>query len=124
MYAATPFITSHPESRVVKEGSKGVSLECLADAYGLGNIQYRWRKYTNAKDQWVKSSSRRLSISSTKLNFKMIKKEYEGTYYCVAMNDDGEVISNNATITVYGMFHFVRHIYSNTVTSALLIRKN
>jgi len=118
MYVATPVITSHPESRVIKEGTENVSLECLADAYGLGNIQYRWRKYQNAKGLWIKPSSKRVSTSLTKLNFKLIEKGDEGTYYCIAMNEDGEVISNNATITVYGMFHFVRY---NSSTSQVLL---
>ena len=34
----------------------------------------------------------------------MITEEDEGIYHCVATNDDGSVVSDNATVTVYGEF--------------------
>ena len=90
---------------MVKEGRSDISLECLAYAYGFDNIQYRWEKYQYAKDRWTRPNNRAIGISSPKLKVKFIRKGDEGTYRCVAMNDDGKVISNNATVTVYGMFH-------------------
>ena len=32
----------------------------------------------------------------------MITEEDEGVYHCIVTNDDGSVVSDNATITVYG----------------------
>ena len=41
-------------------------------------------------------------IPSTKLIFTVIMEEDEGIYHCVVTNHDGSVVSDNATITVYG----------------------
>ena len=39
---------------------------------------------------------------SPKLVFDVIREEDQGLYHCVATNNDGSAISENATITVYG----------------------
>ena len=43
-----------------------------------------------------------MNITSPKLIFSVITEEDEGVYRCVATNDDGSVVSGNATITIYG----------------------
>ena len=43
-----------------------------------------------------------MSITSPNLKFSVITEEDEGVYRCVVTNDDGSVISDNATIHVYG----------------------
>jgi len=32
----------------------------------------------------------------------VITEEDEGVYHCIVTNDDGSIVSDNATITVYG----------------------
>ena len=45
-----------------------------------------------------------VNSTSPKLKFSMISEKDEGIYHCVITNDDGSVTSDNATITVYGMY--------------------
>ena len=43
-----------------------------------------------------------MNVISPELIFNSIKEEDEGVYHCIVSNEDGSVVSNNATITVYG----------------------
>jgi len=43
-----------------------------------------------------------MNITSPKLIFNLISKKDEGVYRCNVSNDDASVVSNNATLTVYG----------------------
>ena len=45
-----------------------------------------------------------MNITSPDLTFSVISEEDEGVYRCVVTNDDGSVMSNNATIHVYGKY--------------------
>ena len=45
-----------------------------------------------------------MNITSPDLKFSVISEEDEGVYRCVVTNDDGSIISDNATIHVYGEF--------------------
>ena len=98
--AASPVINKQPESVVVGEYNE-TFIECLA--YGIGPIYYQWEKYWLSNDSWIISPNG-INITSPKLIFSAVTEENEGIYHCVAFNDDGAVISDNATITVYGMF--------------------
>jgi len=75
-------------------------LECLAT--GIGCIQYKWEKYQSSSNSWIRPSHRVANITSPKLIFSVITEDDEGVYHCTATNHDGSVISDNATITVYG----------------------
>ena len=46
-----------------------------------------------------------ISITNRKLKFSIITEEDEGVYRCIVTNDDGSVISDNATVHVYGKCH-------------------
>ena len=98
---ALPHIVKQPLSVSVKvsNNSKGV-LECLAT--GMGPIQYKWEKYQSSRNSWIRPSNRAVNIASPKLIFKVITEEDEGVYHCITTNHDGCVVSNSATITVYG----------------------
>ena len=72
------------------------------EAKGMGPISYKWEKYQPSYDNWIRPSDRAVNITSTKLIFTVIMEEDEGIYHCVVTNDDGSVVSDNATITVYG----------------------
>jgi len=79
---------------------KLLALKC--EARGMSPFYYKWEKYQPSNDSWIKPSDRAVNITSTKLMFTMIMEEDEGIYHCVVTNDDGSVVSDNATITVYG----------------------
>ena len=97
--AACPTIERHPKSVVVRERSE-TSVECLAHAIGL--INYQWEKYYSFNNSWMIPSSKNINVTSPKLIFTVITEEDEGIYHCVVSNSDGNKISDNATITVYG----------------------
>jgi len=99
---ATPVFTLHPQSLNIKHGSKKVSLNCSAHAYGFDEVQYDWRKYQPKNNKWKRPSGRATGTKSSKLTFVRITKDDEGTYSCIAISNDGQAISNNATIAVYG----------------------
>ena len=100
---ALPNITEQPVSQTIKEGDLNiVALNCLA--IGMGPIYYQWEKYHLSKNSWVIPShrSRAVSTTSPNLKFSVITQEDEGVYRCIATNDDGSVISVNASVKVYG----------------------
>ena len=43
-----------------------------------------------------------MNITSPNLKFSVVTEKDEGVYHCIVTNDDGSVISDNATINVYG----------------------
>ena len=101
MLLATPTITSSPKSTTVRAGSKNTNpLWCTAT--GMGPIHYRWEKYQPSDGSWITLSNRVVNTTSPKLVFSVITEEDEGVYHCIVTNDDGSVVSDNATITVYG----------------------
>ena len=73
-------------------------MNCEANGY----VTIKWEKYQSSSNSWIRPSHRAMNITSPKLIFSVITEEDEGVYRCVATNDDGSVISDNATITVYG----------------------
>ena len=74
-------------------------------AVGIDRIYYRWEKYNSHNNSWMNPSHRAISITNRKLKFNVITEEDEGTYRCIVTNDDGSVISDNATISIYGKCH-------------------
>ena len=73
-------------------------------ATGIGPIYYRWEKYHLPSNTWRNPSHRATGITEQRLKFRVITKADEGIYRCIVTNDDGIVISNNATIHVYGKY--------------------
>jgi len=71
-------------------------------AIGIGPIYFQWERYHLLNNSWIKPSHRTVKITSSNLKFSVITEKDEGTYRCVVTNDDGSVISDNATIFVYG----------------------
>ena len=71
-------------------------------AIGMRPIYYRWEKYYLSNNSWIRPSHRAVSVTSPNLKFNVITEEDEGVYHCTVTNDDGSVISDNATIHVYG----------------------
>ena len=102
VYVATPVITTHPKSVVSKTGSTDISLSCTAHDYGVGRVRYKWEKYQQSDRQWSRAPYRQSNVSSPTMPIDVVTEEDEGVFRCVATNDDGSVVSENATVTVYG----------------------
>jgi len=86
---------------VIDEGQTAVKVTSCS-ATGEGPIYYQWEKYNPPSDSWTRPSHRVININSPNLIFNMITEDDEGIYHCIVSNDDGSVVSDNATITVYG----------------------
>ena len=101
-FTALPTITVQPESmQSIKKGDLNViAVSCLATA--VVYFRYQWEKYHSFKNSWISPSNRSMNITSPNLKFNRITEEDEGVYRCVVTSNDGSVISNNATVRVYG----------------------
>ena len=80
------------------------TLECLAT--GFEPLNYLWQMYQSTNDSWTKPSVRAVNITSPKLVFSKLTKEDEGIYHCIVFSDDDSVVSDNATITLYGELQY------------------
>ena len=98
---ASPIITTQPKSETFKDKEKNIPTLWII-ATGIGPIYYQWRKYDHYANSWISPSSRAVNITSPNLTFSVITEEDEGLYRCIASNDDGNVYSDYANITVYG----------------------
>ena len=85
----------------IREGSFSVTA-VFSLAIGIGSIHYQWEKYHLFNNSWISPSHRAVNITSPNLTFSVISEEDEGVYRCVVTNNDGSVVSNNATVHVYG----------------------
>ena len=98
---ARPIITAQPISKAIKVGDVNVTaVSCSAIV--MGPIYYQWEKYNSSNNSWISPSRRAVNITSPELKFTVIRDEDEGVYRCIVTNDDGSVISDNATVRVYG----------------------
>ena len=96
-----PKFTKQPVSVTVRAGDVNkVAMSCAAA--GGGPLSYRWEKYQYSDNSWTSPSQRVVNITSSKLLFAVVAERDEGVYRCVVTNEDGSIVSNNATITVYG----------------------
>ena len=90
-----------PTSVTFKAGSQNIiAMSCKAD--GIQPIYFQWERYHSLNNSWGKPSHRAVDITSPNLKFNNITEEDEGVYHCVVTTDDGSIISDNATIFVYG----------------------
>ena len=99
---AKPVITVQPTSSTLRVGSENTPL--WVSANGTGPIYYHWEKYQSSNDSWIDPAHRVVNHLSPELVFIKVSEEDEGIYHCVVTNDDGSVMSDNATIIVYGMY--------------------
>ena len=76
-------------------------------AIGIEPIHYQWERYYSLNDSWITPSHRTVDVTSPNLIFSVITEEDEGLYHCIVTNDDGSVISDSATIFVYGEYSYV-----------------
>ena len=71
-------------------------------AVGVTHLYFQWERYHLPDNSWIRPSHRAVNVTSPQLKFKFITEEDEGVYRCIVTSDDGSVISDNATIYVYG----------------------
>ena len=86
---------------MIEEGQTSVQVTSCT-ATGVGPINYQWEKYHPSSGRWIRPSQRVVNVHSSILIFSVITEEDEGVYRCIVSNDDGSVVSDNATTTVYG----------------------
>ena len=98
---ALPIITKQPVSVTISARKLNI-IALYCSAIGMGPIYYQWEKYHLSNNSWIRPSHRVVNMKSPNLTFNVITEEDEGVYHCVVTNDDGSVISDNATIHVYG----------------------
>ena len=98
---AHPNITQQPLSTLVRAGDKNrLIMRCKAD--GIGSIVYKWEMYHLSSNSWIRPSHRTEKTTSSYLIYHVVKEEDEGIYRCVISNGYDSVVSDNATLTVYG----------------------
>ena len=74
------------------------------EATGIGSLHYKWEKYHLSSNSWKRPSHRAVKIASPKLKYHSFTEEDEGIYRCIVSNGHDSVVSDNATLTVYGEF--------------------
>ena len=79
-----------------------IAMSCKA--VGETPIYFRWERYHLLGNSWIRPSHRAVNVTSPHLKFKLITEEDEGVYRCIVTSDDGSVISDNATVYVYGEY--------------------
>jgi len=90
-----------PLSITIREGIRNKTvMNC--EAKGIGFIKYKWEKYYLSSSSWMRPSPRAKTTTSPKLIYHVVKEEDEGIYRCVISNGYDSVVSDNATLTVYG----------------------
>ena len=106
---AIPTITQQPISVSLRENSEQVSaLSCLAS--GSGPLSYLWQMYQSSNDSWIRPSVRAVNTTSHKLVFNKFTEEDEGIYRCIVFSDDDNVVSDNATIALFGEFPCLQYV--------------
>ena len=99
-----------PKSKTLKDKERS-TIALWIVATGIGPIHYQWKKYDSFSNSWIPPSSRAVNITSQNLTFSIITEEDQGIYHCIVSNDDGYVVSDNASIIVYGKLSSLINIY-------------
>ena len=100
---ALPNITMQPVSTTFKTGDVNiVAMSCKA--VGVTHLYFQWERYRSLDNSWIRPSRRAVNVTSPHLKFKLITEEDEGVYHCIISSDDGSVVSDNATVYVYGEY--------------------
>ena len=88
-----PSITTHPRDVTIPVGST-TTLTCSAD--GDGTLMYSWERRSGSS--WTTVTNSR----SYTTNSNMAVGQY--MYRCIVSNEAGLVMSNSATVNVYGKY--------------------
>ena len=96
MCIGPPEITDHPRDGDVPMG-RSITLMCKAS--GLGTLVYSWERKSSHK-RWTTVSN----DSTTSYTTDTILAIGEYVYRCRVSNEAGSVVSNSATVNVYGEY--------------------
>ena len=103
-----PTIIVQPMSMAfTKNGEQVSTLWCSAN--GSEPLNYLWQMYQSSNDSWTRPSVRAVNITAPKLVFSKLTEEDEGIYHCIVFSDDDNVVSDNATITLFGESFVICH---------------
>ena len=91
-FTVPPSISTHPSDVNISVGSTA-TLTCSAD--GCGTLMYSWERSGSGWTPLCNANS-----PSYTTNSSMAVGQY--TYRCVVRNEAGSVVSNSATVNVYG----------------------
>lgn len=107
---ALPNITMQPVSTTFKTGDVNImTMSCKA--VGVTHLYFQWERYHSLDNSWIRPSHRAVNVTSPHLKFKLITEEDEGVYHCIVTSDDGSVVSDNATVHVYGEYTILTTSY-------------
>ena len=95
-----PKITNHPTGGDVPMG-RSITLMCRAR--GLGTLAYSWERKSSGSSWTTVANS-----PSYTTNSNMAVGQYK--YRCVVSNEAGSVMSNSATVNVYGEYCTVNSV--------------
>ena len=102
--ANPPEVTEHPKNISV-DIYASVVFQCKAKQYG--NIQIQWKKLmSKLPESATVITNRSQDGVTTILKIDKIIHHYKGYYYCIVMNEIGEVNSSKAQLHVDGMFMY------------------
>ena len=93
MFAGPPSITTHPKDVTIPLRST-TTLACSAD--GDGTLMYSWERRSN--NRWAAINNANSPSYTTNSNITVGKYMYR----CIVSNEAGSVMSNSATVNVYG----------------------
>ena len=99
IFIALPNITVQPSSTTIRKGELNVTA-MFCEAVGVGPLHFQWEIYQTKINSWIEPSQRVMNITLPNLEFSSITEEDEGVYHCIITNDDGSIISDNATINI------------------------
>ena len=95
-YTGLPEITDHPTGGNVPMG-RSITLMCRAS--GLGTLVYSWER-SSSGSSWTTVSNDNTTSYTT--DTTLTSGQY--MYRCIVSNEAGLVMSNSATVSVYGEY--------------------
>ena len=95
-FAGPPNITHHPVANNDIPVGKSITLMCSAN--GLGTLVYSWER--NSSSAWTIVSNNNTSYTT---DTTLAIEQY--IYRCRVANEAGSVVSDNATVNVYGEYY-------------------
>ena len=97
VFTGSPAITTHPVPSSDIPVGKSDTLTCIAS--GLGTLVYSWQR-SSGSSSWTTVSNGNKASYNTKKTLAIGQYMYR----CRVRNDAGSVVSNKATVNVYGEY--------------------
>ena len=91
-----PVIIEHPTGDDVPLNNR-ITLTCTAN--GLGTLRYSWERLSSSNN-WTTVSNHNITSYTTDTTLAIGQYMYR----CRVSNEAGSVVSNNATVNVYGEY--------------------